>query len=176
MVFVFPRWRSLTKCNNTLIRISIKRSSRYFFTVNKYLFTICSIKIIEDIDGIDSVYVDFISEKNEQALLNGYYYKTIDYNNIDATTALLNKVRENTEVPNLNTSTSIETNEKIVLKPGENPSLGLDDFGDIVIGKKELPIIRGGFEDRNGTEYVDGLNTDNLSALNIVIRDSIPRK
>ena len=134
------------------------------------------IKMVEEVEGVDSVYVDFISEKNEQALFNGYYFKDIDYNNTDATNALLNAVRENNEVPNLNASNSIETNEKITLKPGENPNLGLDEFGDIVIGKKELPIIRGGFIDRNGVEYVDGLNTDNLSALNIVVRESIPRK
>tara|TARA_R110000796_G_scaffold44977_4_gene109253 strand:- start:10119 stop:11927 length:1809 start_codon:yes stop_codon:yes gene_type:complete len=134
------------------------------------------IKIVEDISGIDSVYVEFISEKNEQALFNGFYYKDIDYNNTESTNALLNKVRENTEVPNLNASNSIETNEKIVLKDGENPNLGLDEFGDITIGNKELPLIRGGFIDRNGTEYVDGIDSENLSALNIIIRDSIPRK
>ena len=135
------------------------------------------IKIVEEINGVDSVYVDFISEQNEQAILNGFYYKSIDYNNSDATQSLLNKVRENnTIVSNLNASKSIETTEKIIIKQGENPNLGLDEFGDIVIGNKELPIIRGGFIDRNGVEYVDGLNSDNLSALNIIIRESIPRK
>jgi len=134
------------------------------------------IKIIEEIDGIDSVYVDFISKTNEEAIFNGYYFKKIDYNNTDATSALIEAVRENNDVPNLNASNSIETNEKIILKPGENPNLGLDEFGDITIGNKELPIIRGGFTDRNGVIYSDGINGTNLSALNIVIRESIPRK
>ena len=66
--------------------------------------------------------------------------------------------------------------KQIKLKVGENPNLGLDEFGDITIGNKELPIIRGGFTDRNGVEYADGINGTNLSALNIVIRESIPRK
>jgi len=134
------------------------------------------IKMIENIDGIDSVYVDFISKTNEEAIFNGYYFKKIDYNNTDATSALIEAVRENNDVPNLNASNSIETTEKITLKPGENPNLGLDEFGDITIGNKELPIIRGGFTDRNGVIYSDGINGTNLSALNIVIRESIPRK
>jgi len=134
------------------------------------------IKLIEEIDGIDSVYVDFISGVNEEAMLNGFYFKNIDYNNNNRTSALLNKIRENIDIPNLNDSNSIETNEKIVLRPGENPNLGLDEFGDIVIGNRELPLVRGGFIDRNGVQYINGINNDNLSALNIVIRESIPRK
>jgi len=134
------------------------------------------IKMMEKIDGIDSVYVDFISKANEEAIFNGYYFKKIDYNNTDATSALIEAVRKNNDVPNLNASNSIETTEKITLKSGENPNLGLDEFGDITIGNKELPIIRGGFTDRNGVEYADGINGTNLSALNIVIRESIPRK
>lgn len=134
------------------------------------------IKMIENIDGVDSVYVDFISKTNEEAIFNGYYFKKIDYNNTDATSALIEAVRKNNDVPNLNASNSIETTEKITLKVGENPNLGLDEFGDITIGNKELPIIRGGFTDRNGVEYADGINGSNLSALNIVIRESIPRK
>tara|TARA_R110001592_G_scaffold63724_2_gene195456 strand:+ start:340 stop:2148 length:1809 start_codon:yes stop_codon:yes gene_type:complete len=134
------------------------------------------IKMIEKIDGIDSVYVDFISKTNEEAIFNGYYFKKIDYNNVEASKALLTAVRKNNDVPNLNASNSIETTEKITLKTGENPNLGLDEFGDITIGNKELPIIRGGFIDRNGVEYADGVNGANLSALNIVIRESTTRK
>lgn len=134
------------------------------------------IRMIEEIDGIDSVYVDFISKTNEEAIFNGYYFKKINYNNTETSSALLKAVRENNDVPNLNLSNSIETNEKIKLKVGENPNLGLDEFGDITIGNKELPIIRGGFTDRNGIIYSDGINDANLSALNIVIRESIPRK
>jgi len=133
-------------------------------------------KLIEDVDGVDSVYLEFVSKDNEEAIFNGYYFKKIDYNNISATSALVKAVRENNDVPDLNVSSSIETNEKITLKAGENPSLGLDEFGDITIGNKELPIIRGNFTDRNGILYADGINGDNLSALNIVIRESIPRK
>ena len=133
------------------------------------------IKIVEEISGIDSVYVEFISGTNEQAIYNGYYYKDIDYNNKDKTTALLNAVKESVDVPNINVSDSLQTTEKFTVATGENPNLGLDDFGDIVIGKKELPIVRGGFIDRNGVEYVDGLNSNNLSALNIVVRESIKR-
>jgi len=133
-------------------------------------------KLIEEIEGVDSVYLEFVSKDNEEAIFNGYYFKKIDYNNMNATSALVKAVRENNDVPDLNIGSSIETNEKITLKSGENPNIGLDEFGDITIGNKELPLIRGNFTDRNGILYADGINGDNLSALNIVIRESIPRK
>lgn len=132
-------------------------------------------KIIEEIDGIDSVYVEFISGKNEEAINNGFYFKEINYSNEEFTKSLLNSVRDNIQLPNANSSSSIETQEKIIVPQGQNPNLGLDEFGDIVIGVNELPLIRGGFIDRNGVTYVDGISPDNLAALNIIIKETIPR-
>lgn len=135
------------------------------------------VRIIEEIDGVDSVYVEFISKKNEDALRDGFYFKTINYTNKQTSDLLLNNLKQNVDTnTNLNISNDLTTQEKVVLKPGENPNLGLDEFGDIVIGNKELPLVRGGFTDRNGVEYKDGIDTDNLSAINIIVKESIPRK
>lgn len=49
-------------------------------------------------------------------------------------------------------------------------SLGLDPIhGDIVVGKDEYPIVRGGWKDRNGVYYnEDPMNFDGLNSINII--------
>lgn len=89
------------------------------------------IRIIENIDGVDSVNVWFISEENE-----------------------LNKIQN----------------------PNSTDILGLDEFGDIIIKKNEIPVIRGGFKDRNGVFYEDSTNFDKPSAINISISKIIPKQ
>ena len=53
--------------------------------------------------------------------------------------------------------------------------VGLDEFNDIIITDNELPIIRGGFNDRHGNIYADGISEDSLGAVNIKIKDIVPR-
>jgi len=114
------------------------------------------ISIIENVDGVDSVNVFFISEENEKAIRDGFY-----------------------EVPVYGTDpvtdqrVLIETN-KITIRGDEDPQLGLDEFGDVVIGPEDLAIIRGGWDDRNGTFYEATPNKNALSSLNIFFKGSIP--
>lgn len=49
----------------------------------------------------------------------------------------------------------------------------IDGFGDILIRDQELPIIRGGWIDRNGTEYESAIAADKPGALNIVVTDVV---
>jgi hypothetical protein len=135
------------------------------------------VRIVEDIDGVDSVFVEFISGKNETAILDGFYYKQINYNNNQNSDILLAEYNNanNDPLSNVDLSSSITTEEKILVPEGTDPNLGLDTFGDIVIGRDELPLVRGGFTDRNGVEYKNGINENNLSALNIIISESIKR-
>ena len=86
------------------------------------------IRLIEDIPGVDSVNVWFVSEENEV--------------NLQA--------------------------------DPESPLVGLDEFGDIVIGRGELPLIRGGWEDRNGVFYEDSTNDAKPSTVNIVVKKTVP--
>lgn len=53
--------------------------------------------------------------------------------------------------------------------------VGLDDFNDIIIRTKELPLVRGGWIDRYGNEYKEGLSDDSLGAVNIKISDIVAR-
>jgi len=87
------------------------------------------IKIIEEVNGVDSVAITILGEKNERAKLKNSKAKTI----------------------------------------------GLDEFNDIIIKKQELPLIRGGFKDRHGNVYAEGLSDDSLGAVNIKVNDIVPR-
>tara|TARA_Y100000385_G_scaffold114057_1_gene118331 strand:- start:2985 stop:4745 length:1761 start_codon:yes stop_codon:yes gene_type:complete len=112
------------------------------------------VSIVENIKGIDTVNVEFVSEKNENAIKNGFYVKTIE--NIDP----LTKVK------------TVGT-QRIDLTSGDDPGLGIDNFGDIIIGLNEVPIIRGGWDDRNEVTYQKGIQDNKLSSLNVVIVDKV---
>ena len=64
--------------------------------------------------------------------------------------------------------------KKITVAPGENPSLGLDEFGDVIIEQNEVPIIRGGWFDRYGNYYEEGLSDKDFSSINVIIKSVIP--
>jgi len=113
------------------------------------------VSIIENVEGIDSVNVFFISEENEKAIRDGFYF--IPVYGVD---------------PNTDQKVLIE-NKKIVLKEDEDPQLGLDEFGDVVIGPEDLPIIRGGWEDRNNNFYEETPKDTGISSLNIFFKEEI---
>jgi len=56
------------------------------------------------------------------------------------------------------------------------PLIGLDEFGDIVIGRDELPLIRGGWTDHNGILYEDGIYSNKPCSLNIEFKKTTPRR
>lgn len=87
------------------------------------------IKVIKDnISGIDGINVYIISEDNEKAIMNGEYIdKTYRYN------------------PSTGTYTINETPIKVY--PGDNPSLGLDAHGNILVDKdNQFPVFMGGWQ------------------------------
>ncbi len=87
------------------------------------------IKLLEDINGVDSVAITMVAKNNEN-------------------------------------SKKLNSNAALV---------GLDDFNDIVIGTNELPIVRGGWTDRYGNEYKEGISEDSLGAVNIKISNIVTR-
>jgi hypothetical protein len=56
-----------------------------------------------------------------------------------------------------------------------NRQIGLDEFGDVIIGRGELVLMRGGWADRYGLVYEEGIVTGKPSALNISITSINPR-
>jgi len=113
------------------------------------------IKIIEEIDGVDSVAIDFISEANEK------YHG-------DFETYKLSIMKSN---PNQDPTK--------ILMEGYQPNivLGLDSkLGDIVYNKNEMPIIRGGFKTRDGIFFQETPQTTGLSSVNIAIEGISKKK
>lgn len=53
-------------------------------------------------------------------------------------------------------------------------NIGFDQFGDIIIGRGELIVLRGGWNDRNGMYYELGIIPGKPSALNISISGFVP--
>jgi len=115
-----------------IIKRDIYNSLGAYFTKNTRRTRIPKsdlIKVVEEVNGVDSVAITIVSEKNELAKIKD--------SNADLT--------------------------------------GLDEYNDIIIVEKELPIIRGGFKDRYGNEYAEGISEDSLGAVNIKISDIVPR-
>lgn len=112
------------------------------------------VAMIENIEGVDSVNVSFVSEVNENAIIDGYYIQKV---------STFDNVRGIMSV----------TDNQITVSPGTDPNLGLDDFGDIKIGLNEFPVFRGGWYDRFGNYYESGLSYSQYSSANIIIKEVI---
>ena len=78
-----------------------------------------------EIEGIDSIDIYFLSQKNEEAIYKKQYTKD---------TYFLNNI----------TGEYIRKTENIKLYPGENPNLGLDNHGNIYLKSNEyFPVLMG---------------------------------
>ena len=117
------------------------------------------IRELSTITDIHSVDIQFVSKKNE------------DYHNENITMAA-NKV--NKYASSFNTDISTAT-----LVPGYNPNsvVGLDPvLGDIIFEANEIPVIRGGFYDRNGVYYSDSIDGTGLRSVNIIKKGTVDSK
>lgn len=112
------------------------------------------VALIEGVSGVDSVNVTFISKKNEEAIQNGFYIKEVE---------TFEQIR----------GIKVIEKERVIVQSGTDPNLGLDEFGDILIGLNELPLFRGGWYDRFNNYYEDGLSIDQFSSVNIIFKETI---
>jgi hypothetical protein len=101
------------------------------------------IAIVESISGVDSVNVEFKSEEDENKL------KGISTANASQA-----------QLPGIQTAGIISTIFQ---------STSIDTFGDIIIGRNQLVLLRGGWEDSNGNTYESSPVTGKLGPLNIFI-------
>ncbi len=118
------------------------------------------IAMIESVNGVDSVNIEFVSKENEEAITNGYFYKT---------TYKIDKIRSIKEAIRTKVVLKFDADGNVI----EDPQLGLDQFGDIEIGLNQLPIIRGGWSDRNGVFYSTDIKDNNIASVNIIIDEII---
>ncbi len=122
--------------------VILQRLSDYFITIRRRDRIPRSdlITIIEGIEGIDSVNLSIVSEKDELEYVKWQALPT-------ATRDLI---------------------------PEPLP-IGLDEFGDIIIKTKELPLIRGGWADRRNIIYESTINADKPSSVNVMVKGFIPQ-
>ena len=126
------------------------------------------ISIMENITGIDSVNMYFVSENIEQEL------KILtDLNTINNSTVIDNESKK--ILIEQYKTTTYDTTEKRLALVLENDTVNLflqkhlDQNGDIVLNKNERPLVRGGWSDRNGVYYSDLIDKNKLCAININI-------
>ena len=96
--------------------------------------------------------VFFVSQENEDAIRNGYYFVPVKQKD-----------------PITNQEIIIER-KQITIEPGQDPLIGLDDFGDIKIEQDDLVLIRGGWYDRNNNYYEEIPSENTVSSLNIIFK------
>ena len=103
------------------------------------------IELFKTIDGVDSVSLYFVSEKNE---------------NYQKNQKQLSILQQPQKIENGIIKSAYTTNS--------DKLIGLDPVhGDIVINKDEYAIIRGGFRDRKGIWYSENPNENTLNSINI---------
>lgn len=109
---------------------------------------------LETIADIDSVMVDFVSEQNEL-----YHKEFLNY--------------KETVIKN---NPGVDQNK--ITMPNYSPTntIGLDELGDIIYDKNELVVMRGGFSDRNGLFYNDGVDATKPCSVNIRVISSTSKK
>lgn len=89
-----------------------------------------------NIEGLDSVDVYFVSQKNEDAIINGKY------------------VDEYYELNNA-TGQYIKRTEYVKIYDGENPNIGLDSHGNILLkNDNQFPVLMGGWICKNSDNEI----------------------
>jgi hypothetical protein len=117
------------------------------------------IRVLSSIQDIHSVDIQIVSKKNED------YHK-------NAMTDAQNKLNKYNSSYQNDISISKINPEYI---PTETK--GLDPIlGDIIFESSEIPIIRGGWFDRNGTYYSDDIDGNGLKSVNIIKKGTIDSK
>lgn len=141
--------------NKASIRTDIRNIfNKYFLNINRNDIVPLSdlVALVEGIEGVDTCDVFYISEENENAIKNGYYYKT-------------ERVWKNLQY--------IENEIKVPVLYNEDPRLGFDDFGNLIIDGYSICIAKGGWEDRYGNYYTETPEDGQLGPINIFFVDKV---
>jgi hypothetical protein len=124
------------------------------------------IALLEGVEGIDSVNIRFVSEKEETARRNGYY--TSETVTVTPSTPILEDIgngkqkyvffKRNVVTSNVNFEPGAALPENVI---------NLDSFGDIILEKEEVALFRGGWQDRDGATVLDDAKMGEMAALSI---------
>lgn len=134
------------------------------------------IYILEDIDGVDSVNIQFRSETEETARRLGYY-ESITTTIAPQEPVVLEDIGNGKQKYVF--FKKIEEVEKVNIGPGDPiPAdvAGLDQWGDIIMEKEEVAVFRGGWQDREGDEIKDEPSINEEASLSVTFDDvPVPR-
>lgn len=128
-MYVYVKLKSSETYNKDLIKSQIRtKIGEFFMDVQSDIYIPKSdimYKLKTEIDGIDSIDIYFLSQKNEEAIYKGQY-------------------TEESFTLNQLTGQYVKKVEKVKLYPGENPNLGLDNHGNILIkSDAHFPVLMG---------------------------------
>ena len=139
----------------------LDRISNYFLNMSRIniIPKLDIIRLLSRIKDIHSVDIQFICKKNED------YHK---------------KAKQDVENKLNMYNTSFQKNISITdMSPDYIPTAtkGLDSIlGDIIFEPNEIPIIRGGWYDRNGLYYSDDVDGNGLKSVNIIKKGTVDGK
>ena len=136
------------------------------------------VALLEGIDGIDSVNVQFLSKSEEDALRTGSY--TVTQTTITPQTPVLEDVGNGKNrilfFKKTVTSSTVTFNAADGIPADVRMSItGLDEFGDIALGKEDVAMFRGGWADRTGSTIADDAKIGEAAALSVSFAKPIPR-
>jgi hypothetical protein len=124
------------------------------------------IALLEGVEGVDSVNVRFVSEKEETARRNGYYVtETVT---VTPSTPVLEDIGNGKQKYVFFKRSVVET--KVNFEKGDalpENVINLDSFGDIILEKEEIALFRGGWQDRDGAVVLDDAKMGEMAALSI---------
>jgi len=157
-VFVMPYSDATDDSVNAQI---LDKISEYFLDLKRIdrIPKLDIIRELSNISDIHSVDIQFISRKNE------------DYHRDNMIRQINNARNQNS---NLNPSVGVR---KRPTDYDPTKLLGIDPtLGDIIFEPDELPIIRGGWYDRNGIFYSDSVSGNQFKSVNIIKKGVIDSK
>lgn len=123
--------------------------------------------ILEEVEGIDSVNVRFISETEETARRLGYYESSTT--TIQPQEPVILEQIGNGKQKYIFFKKVVEVRTVDVDATTVIPYTvaGLDEWGDIIMEKEEVAVFRGGWQDRDGDEIVDKALINAEAALSV---------
>ena len=136
------------------------------------------VALIEGVDGVDSVNVQFISKSYEDALRTGSY--TVTQTTITPQSPVLEDVGNGKNrilfFKKTVTSSTVTFNadEGIPMEVRKEVT-GLDEFGDIILSTEDVAMFRGGWQDRTGATVVDDPKIGALSSMTVNFSNPVPR-
>jgi len=155
--------------------------------ISEYLFSITRrdrlpksdiVALLEGVDGVDSVNVQFMSKNEQDALRTGSY--TVTQTTITPQTPVLEDVGNGKN--RIMFFKKTVTSNTVTFEPASGIPVdvrqvvtGLDEFGDIVLGKEEVAMFRGGWVDRSNSLITDAVKIGEAAALSISFSKPIPR-